>query len=168
VSDERDPQADERRTAVERVLARKMEGGEGIGAPLSRRSMQRRRTVEAYLTAGAPPRWMERLGQIDHGIRREQRRLERAHRLLREECGEDVAAFAARWEAMAAAWDFDELNELIRQHNDWYPIERNLPVNPRTREYVLVGGQPYRRPVLGAAWVLEQFPAGGPAPASGA
>ncbi len=157
----RDPQAEERRTAVERILDRKLEDGEGVGQPLSRRSMQRRRTVEAYLTAGAPPRWMERLGQIDHGIKREQRRLERAHRLLREECGEDAEVFAQRWRALVASWDFDELNALIRQHNDWYPIERNLPINPRTRDYVTVGGQSYRRPVLGPAWVLEQFPAGG-------
>ncbi len=157
--DHRNTRTDER-TAVERMVDRRREDAEGVGQPLSRRSMQRRRTVEAYLTAGAPPRWMERLGQIDHGIVRERRRLERARRLLLEECGDDAATFAERWRALAASWDFDELNELIRQHNDWYPIERNLPVDPRTREYVSVGGQSYRRPVLGPAWVLEQFPAG--------
>jgi hypothetical protein len=159
--DPQDERADEARSAVERLVDRRVEDAEGVGRPLSRRSMQRRRSVEDYLMAGAPPRWMERLGQIDHGITRERRRLERVHRLLREECGEDAAAFAQRWRAVAESWDFAELNELIRQHNDWYPIERNLPVNPRTRDYVTVGGQSYRRPVLGPAWVLEQFPAGG-------
>ena len=55
---------------------------------------------------------------------------------------------------------FDELNELIRQHNEWYPIERDLPMDPRTRDYVLIRGRSYRRPELGPEWVLEQFPSG--------
>ena len=54
---------------------------------------------------------------------------------------------------------FDELNELITQHNEWYPVERDLPMNPRTGDYVLVSGRTYRRPVLGPEWVLEHFPA---------
>jgi len=32
-------------------------------------------------------------------------------------------------------------------------------MNPRTGDYVPVGGRSYRRPVLGPDWVLEQFPA---------
>jgi len=53
---------------------------------------------------------------------------------------------------------------LIAQHNDWYPVERDLPLNPRTGDYVCVGGRSYRRPVLGAEWVLEHFPAPPPPP----
>ena len=68
-------------------------------------------------------------------------------------------AFAAEWRERAAAWRFDAVNELIRQHNEWYPVERQLPLNPRTGEYVLVGGRSYRRRPLDAAWVLEHFPA---------
>ena len=37
----------------------------------------------------------------------------------------------------AARCRFDELNELIGQHNEWYPIERDLPMDLRTRDYVL-------------------------------
>ena len=158
MAEDRDPQAEDARSSVERILARKLEDSEGVGQPLSRRSMQRRRTVEAYLTAGAPPRWMERLGQIDHGITRERRRLERARRVLREECGPG-GEFAERWRALARSWDFEELNELIRQHNEWYPIERDLPMDPRTGDYVAVLGRSFRRPHLGPDWVLEQFPA---------
>ena len=51
------------------------------------------------------------------------------------------------------------MNELIGQHNEWFPIERQLPIDPRTRDYVLVGGRPYRRDELGPEWVLEKFPA---------
>ena len=54
---------------------------------------------------------------------------------------------------------FEELNELITQHNEWYPIERDLPMDLRTRDYVLINGRSYRRPLLSPQWVLEQFPA---------
>jgi hypothetical protein len=67
--------------------------------------------------------------------------------------------FADRWRELARGWRFDDdLLRLIEQHNDWYPIERNLPLNPRTGDYVRVGGRSYRRPVLGPEWILEQFP----------
>jgi hypothetical protein len=32
-------------------------------------------------------------------------------------------------------------------------------MDPRTRDYVQVGGRSFRRPELGASWVLERFPA---------
>jgi hypothetical protein len=69
-----------------------------------------------------------------------------------------------RCRALAESLRFDDLNDLIRQHNDWYPIERDLPMNPRTGDYVLIHGRSYRRPELGPAWVLEQFPAALAAP----
>ena len=148
----------DRRSAVERLLAKDLDEHDGVGRPLSRRARQTRRSVEAYLQAGVRPRWMERLGEIDHGIALERRRLERAYRALQDECGDDRAFFGERWHDLARSWRFDRLNELIHQHNDWYPIERQLPVDPRTRDYVLVGGSSYRRPVLGPEWVLEEFP----------
>jgi uncharacterized protein YneR len=100
---------------------------------------------------------MERLLEIDRGIARERRRLARAYETLRAETAPE--AFAERWRELAHAWRFDDLNLLIQQHNDWYPIERDLPMDLRTRDYVRVGGRSYRRAPLGPAWVLEQFPA---------
>jgi hypothetical protein len=150
---------EDRRNAVERLLAKDLEHVDGVGKPLSRRARQTQRSVEAYLQAGVRPRWMERLGEIDHGIATQTRRLERAYNALREEHRGDRDAFARRWRDLARSWSFDELNELIRQHNEWFPIERQLPVDPRTRDYVLVGGKPYRRAELGPEWILELFPA---------
>jgi hypothetical protein len=149
---------DDRRTAVERLLAKDLDEMTGVGRPLSRRARQTRRSVEAYLQAGVRPRWMERLGEIDAGIANETRRLERAYGALRAEHRGDREAFARRWRAVARSWPFDAVNELIRQHNEWFPIERQLPIDPRTRDYVLVGGRPYRRRELGEDWVLEKFP----------
>jgi hypothetical protein len=150
---------DERRSPVERIVGQDLDEQSGKGRPMSSRATQTQRSIEAYLKAGVRPRWMERVGDIDAGIARERRHLERAYRALRSEYAGEPQLFAARWRECARGWDFDELNALIEQHNAWYPIERDLPLNPRTGDYVRVGGRSYRRPVLGEEWVLEQFPA---------
>ena len=144
---------------AERVIGRGLEEAQGVGRPLSERARQRQRTIEAYLKQGAPPRWMQRLAEIDRGIAIHRRRLEARHRTLRAECGSDLATLARRWRAIAEGWSFGHLNDLIEQHNEWYPVERDLPMDLRTRDYVLVNGRSYRRPHLDARWILEQFPA---------
>ena len=159
MADAKDSSGDDRRNAVERLLQRDLDEVSGVGKPLSRRARQTQRSVEAYLQAGVRPRWMERLGEIDAGIANETRRLQRAYDALREEHRGDPETFARRWRSIARSWSFDAVNELIHQHNEWFPIERQLPVDPRTRDYVLVGGRPYRRTPLGPEWVLEKFPA---------
>ena len=153
--DEHEMTRDERRAAVERLLAQDLDQD---GRPLSRRARQTQRSLEAYLKAGVKPRWMERLAEIDRGIASERRYVERAYRALAAECGDDARIFFRRWHAFAHAYEPAALNELIRQHNEWYPIERDLPMDPRTRDYVPVHGRSYRRPVLDGKWVLERFP----------
>jgi hypothetical protein len=110
---------------------------------------------------------MERVAEIDAGIARERRRLAKVYHALRAESAGAPELFARRWRAVAHGWPFGDLNELIAQHNEWYPIERDLPLNPRTGDYVRVAGRSYRRPVLGPSWVLEQFPAELPAGGGG-
>jgi hypothetical protein len=154
VQDEHEPQ---RTTPVERLLARKREAEES-GYKLSEHATQYQRTLEGYFQAGNRPRWMERLGEIQHGVTVARRRVEEAYRALQEELGHDREAFARRWRAMAGQFDFDEHNTLVRQHNEWFPIERQLAIDPRTRDYVLINGRSYRRPELTPEWVLEQFP----------
>src|SRR5690242_16358089 len=88
--------------------------------------MQHPSVVEAYLKAGVRPRWMERIAEIDHSIAFHKRDYARRYRRLREYYGDDTAAFAERWREIAAAARFDDLNELITQHNEWYPMERDL------------------------------------------
>jgi hypothetical protein len=147
------------RSSVERLLEKSLVDESGFGRPLSRRAATTQRTVEAYLKSGVRPRWMERVVEVDEGIATERRRVERAYGALQRECGRDRARFARRWIELARGWRFDPaLNALIEQHNEWYPVERRLPMNPRTGDYVPVGGRSYRRPVLGPEWVLEHFP----------
>jgi hypothetical protein len=147
------------RSAAERLVKKDLDSSTGLGKPISSRARLAQRSVESYLKAGVKPRWMERIAEIDHSIAYQRRRFARAHRKLREEAAGDEAAFAQRWTEFAERARFDELNELIQQHNDWYPIERDLPMDLRTRDYVLVGGRNYRRTPLSTEWVLREFPA---------
>ena len=144
------------RSPVERLLDKNRDD-EDLGRPLSRHARQYQRSLEGYLKAGHRPRWMERLGEIDHGVARERRRLERAYRELRDRV--DPREFPARWRETARRWPFDDVNLLIEQHNEWFPVERDLPMDPRTGDYVLIHGRSYRRDPLDADWVLRQFPA---------
>jgi hypothetical protein len=63
-----------------------------------------------------------------------------------------------RWRELVAGWNFHGVNDLIEKHNRWYPVEARLAMNPRTGDFVLVGGKPYRREPLDAAWALRRFP----------
>ncbi|CAA9493998.1 MAG: hypothetical protein AVDCRST_MAG45-906 [uncultured Solirubrobacterales bacterium] len=115
-------------------------------------------TIESYIRANSAPRYMRRLRDIEVAYRAERRRLEAAYQELLEIFGDDLAEFSRRWRERARAWRFERLNELVTEHNAWYPVEANLPMDPRTRDYRLIRGASYRRLELGPAWVLEHFP----------
>jgi hypothetical protein len=150
----------DQQTPVERTIARSKVDESGVGKPLSRRARHTRRSVEAYLRAGVMPRHMERLGEIEGERKRLRSQIARAYRRLQEAYGEDRQGFAREWRMRAERWNFDDVNKLIADHNEWYPVEAQLPLNPRTRDYVTIRGRSYRRRPLDAAWILEQFPPG--------
>jgi hypothetical protein len=147
------------RSAVERIVEKDHRDNPGVSRPLSRTAMQYQRTLEGYLQAGNRPRWMERLAEIERGVTVHTRKLEAAYAATRRQFAGDPDGFARRWREIARGWSFDAHNTLVGQHNEWYPIERRLPVNPVTGEYVAVHGRSFRRPVLDAAWILERWPA---------
>lgn len=125
------------------------------GRPLPRRLRTERETPGSYLAAQAGGlAYMVRLRRIEDEIMR----IERAWRELAAECGDAAAAFAARWRETVGGWDFGRANDLIASHNRWYPIEARLPMDPRTRDYVLVNGRRYTRDPIGPEWALERFP----------
>src|SRR5256885_16383129 len=99
---------------AERHIARTLTDDEGMGKPLSRRTRQTRRTVEAYLAAGVMPRYMERLREIEAERVSIRNQLARAYRRLQGACGEDRDAFARRWRQMAHAWPVEGINQLLK------------------------------------------------------
>jgi hypothetical protein len=119
--------------------------------PQKRRIRRFRPEADRYLASlGGPLPYMQRLRQIDELTEEHEHRLAAA----RAEHRDDPAA----WRRVAERWNFTEVNDLIERHNRWYPIEARLAMNPRTRDYVQVGGKPYRRDLLDADWILRKFP----------
>jgi hypothetical protein len=125
---------------------------------IERRSLHSASSVERYLQAGVVPRFIERANQIESGMHRHRKRLERAYDWAREHHGQNPDEFARYWTELAETWRFDDLNDLIDEHNQWYPAERRLPMNPRTGDYMTIGNRDWRRRRLDAGWILEQFP----------
>jgi hypothetical protein len=123
--------------------------------PLARRPQKRRirrfrPEPDRYLASlGGPLPFMRRLRQIDDEIDALTTRLAQAYAERTD---------AASWRRLAQRWDFGEVNDLIERHNRYYPIEARLPMDPRTRDYVKIGGRSYRREPLDAAWILARFP----------
>jgi hypothetical protein len=124
--------------------------------PLTGRALPRRIrrfTPEAdrYLASlGGPLPYMQRLRQIDDETAAVEERLAEAYAAHRGD--------PEGWRRLARRWDFGAINDLIERHNRYYPIEARLPMDPRTRDYVKVGGRPYRRDLLDAEWILGRFP----------
>jgi hypothetical protein len=146
-------------SAVERRVARSLDGEDRRGRAIPTEELHRERSVENYLRGAVMPRWMERLRDIDAGTRRHRSALAADYAYLREQCGDDRERFADEWRALVDRRSFADVNDLVRDHNEWYPVERQLPMDPRTGEYVLIAGRPYTREELTREWALAEFPA---------
>jgi hypothetical protein len=128
------------------------------GMPLPLRLRNFRAEADGYLASlGGPRHYMIRLREIEAMTADHERALEAE----RERVANAVPAerFAAAWQAVAEAWRFDEVNELIDRHNRWYPVESRLPMDPRRGDFVLVNGRDYRLRPLDVDWILARFPA---------
>jgi hypothetical protein len=100
---------------------------------------------------------MRRLRAIEEETDAHERRLGEAWRELALEC--DGEEFARRWRRTAESWSFYAVNRLIEKHNRNFPAEAQLPMDPRTRDFVRLNGKPYSREPLDASWILARFPA---------
>ena len=122
------------------------------GKPLRRRLRNFKAEPDLYLASlGGPLPYMKRLRQIEEETETQLERLAEAY--------EEHHGTPAEWRRIAYGWDFGEINDLIERHNRWFPAESRLPMDPRSRDFVPVGGLPYRRELLDAAWILQRFPA---------
>jgi hypothetical protein len=148
---------DPRDQAVGDAVARDLEGSPLVGRPQRFRARNFRPTADTYIASlGGPLPYMRRLRQIAEETAEHERQLAETRAELLAEEPDD---FAERWERVARRWRFDAVNELIRRHNRFFPAEARLPMDPKTRDYALVNGRPYRLQPLGRRWILERFPA---------
>jgi hypothetical protein len=147
-----------------RRLAEDLDGSPVQGKPIPRRLRNFRPAVDAYVASqGGPLAYMHRLREIEAASAEQEAQIAEAYDALERATDGNGGEFARRWRELAAGWSFAELNDLIERHNRWFPVEARLPMDPRTGDFVLVAGRPYRRRPLDAAWILERFPAA-PAP----
>ena len=155
----RGPSAREQREGE--LLAADLKESPVSGRPLPRRLRNFSPSIEGYArSVGGPPAYAQRLRQIEDEIDDHLERLRAAHDELRLHV-RDPRERGRRWREVAARWNFYAVNDLIEKHNRWYPVEARLAMNPRTGDFVLVGGKPYRREPLDAVWVLRLFPPDG-------
>ena len=128
----------------------------GHGKPLAQRLRLGPVEVDRYLAERLGGlAYMRRLRAIEDEEARHLSLLEAAWRALAAEAGMTDAAFVLAWRDAAASWSFRRLNELVARHNEYYPIEARVPMNPRTGDYA----RSWRRRPFDAAWILDRFPA---------
>jgi hypothetical protein len=148
---------DPRDRALASTLAVDLEGSPLAGRPIRDRLRNFRPAVHGYFAAlGGPLPYMRRLRQIDEETREHELELERRWTELAAAC--NGRELAQRWRALAVSWNFGAVNELIDKHNRYYPAESRLPMDPRTGDFALVNGEPYRKQLLDGEWILERFP----------
>ncbi len=147
------PRREVRRERAERAVGRDLENSPLVGKPLRRRYRNFRPQPDSYVVSlGGPLPWMQRLRLIEDLTADHLKRLEAAYA---EHLGDPEG-----WELTLRRWDFYAVNDLIDKHNRYFPIEARLPMDPKTRDFVLLNGRPYRRELLDADWALERFPPG--------
>jgi len=138
---------------TERALDFGLRRSELRGKPLPRRYHAGPPTLEAYLrSAGGPLPYMTRLRRIEDETARHERQLVEVRRGLERAYAGEPQRMERVWSVALAHWDFSVVNDLIERHNRWYPIEARLPMDPKTRDYALVNGQPYWRRPLTLEW----------------
>ena len=121
------------------------------GAPLRRRLRRFQAEADRYLASlGGPLPYMQRLRRIEEETAAVREQLAEAT----NSTGDDPAELASARRALGLrrGQRADRAPQPLV-----YPIEARLPMDPRSRDFVPVGGRPYRRERLDAAWVLEQL-----------
>jgi hypothetical protein len=122
-----------------------------VGRPLRRRIRNFTSEPDTYLASlGGPLPYMRRLREIE--------RLTEQHLEALAEAYAEHRGDSEGWRAVAERWDFVDVNSLIEKHNRWFPTEARLRMDPRTRDFVKIGGRHYTHEPLDADWILEQFP----------
>jgi hypothetical protein len=142
-----------------RVLAEDLTGSPVKGQPLRQRLRNFRPDASSAVRAiEGPTIWMRRLRAIEDELDRHEAELAEAWRELAAEVS-DPDEFARSWRETAQTWSFARVNELIERHNRNFPVESQLPMDPRTRDFVKLNGRSYEREPLDEQWILCRFPA---------
>jgi hypothetical protein len=148
-----------RSQAERRMVEHDLEGNPFAGERVRQRLRNFRPGVDTYVSAlHGPLAYMQRLRTIHEEELAHEERLRVAWLELAADLDGNAERFAASWRRTASRWNFTAINLLIDKHNRYFPAESRLPMDPRTGDFILVGGRPYRREPLDSRWVLARFP----------
>ncbi len=131
------------------------ERARGKGRPLPKRGATAAPSVQASF--GLPNR-IERLKRIEQELERQHRRLRAAWTELAEDCANDAAAFRERWSQRLRGWSFLEHDELVDEHNEWFPIEARLVWNRELDDYRAPFGLPWRKAHVDREAIAATYP----------
>ena len=116
-------------------------------------------TLDEYLKAmDGPPAWVMRLKRIEDWMDQTSARVHKDWVEMALENFDNSENFRREWMRFIENFDFSQINKWIGDHNEYFPIEANLPYDIRTGK-MLYGGGPFRKKeFLGPDWLLDQFP----------
>ncbi len=79
-----------------------------------------------------PPHYATRARRIENITQKLIEDLAVEHENMKQEYDDRPEVFARKWQELIASLELDDLNELIEKHNQYYPMEANLQIDPET------------------------------------
>mgnify|MGYP006282193621 CR=1 FL=1 len=113
----------------------------------------------AGLAMGGAPAWAVRLRKIETLTAALLDELRGDWSALAQEYRHRPEMFAVAWRHRLGLLKLGTINELVRRHNRYFPAEANLPMSPKTGDYIGWGGRDWRCLPLTVEWAEAQFPA---------
>ncbi len=105
-----------------------------------------------------PPPYAIRARMIEDIIERLHSELEKQWKAAARHYEDDPKTFARVWKAVIETMNLSELNDLVKEHNTFYPIEANLREHPDTGQ-LMIGATPWKpKKKMSARDLLEKFP----------
>lgn len=128
-----------------------------VGRPLPRRVAGA--SVPTLQSRVGLPNRIERLIRIERETERIVRRLRALHDELADGFTGSEQSFDRAWRARVERVSFLEVNELVDEHNEWFPVEARLRWDIAAADYRAPFGLPWRKQHLDVDWALDRVPA---------
>lgn len=145
---------------MDRLLRESIQASGLAGKPLTVASTPFTISLEATVAGMmGPPAWAKRLKRIHDLTEALHGSLTEAWRDHMRRFARKPAEFAARWRTFVTGTDLLPLNQAIRDHNEYYPIEARIPINRITGRYELPSGMEHPKRLVTVADLLLRYPA---------
>jgi len=111
------------------------------------------------LAVSGPPYYAVRARQIEQLTDQLMKDLTINYRKMAEQFGHHPEVFSRRWKKAVESIELDMLNDLIERHNNYFPIEANLAIDPKS-EALMFGAAPWEpKEKVTTESLLQRFPA---------